>query len=62
MFLVLGNFTYNEVIEFKFMGINKDMSKYRNQKALGDEINNFGSIQESEDLSRKNDMFEEAEY
>jgi hypothetical protein len=30
VFLVLGNFTYNEVIEWKLFGINKDMSKYRN--------------------------------
>ena len=28
VFLVVGNLTYNEVIEWKFWGINKYMSKY----------------------------------
>ena len=56
VFLVLGNFTYNEVIEWKCFNINKDMSKYRNQKALGDEITQFGTI-EGGDNSHKNPMY-----
>ena len=56
VFLVLGNFTYNEVIEWKCMGINKDMSKYRNQKALGEEITQFGTI-EGGDTDHKNPMY-----
>ena len=29
VFLLLGNFTYNELIEWKIWGLNKDMSKYK---------------------------------
>ena len=28
IFLILGNLTYNEVIEWKFWGLNKNLSKY----------------------------------
>lgn len=33
LFLVLGNFTYNEIIEIKLCGLNKKMSKYCGVKA-----------------------------
>ena len=36
IFLVLGNFTYNEVIEWKCMGINRDMKKYRVEESAED--------------------------
>jgi hypothetical protein len=29
MFLILGNLTYNEIIEWSFWGLNKNLSKYR---------------------------------
>lgn len=56
VFLVLGNFTYNEVIEWKCFGINKDMSKYRSQNNLEDEIAEYGTI-EGGDNAHKNPMF-----
>jgi len=53
VFLVLGNFTYNEVIEWKLFGINKDMSKYRNQKQMEEEITNFGTIEGADEDRNK---------
>ena len=53
VFLVLGNFTYNEVIEWKLFGINKDMSKYRNQRQMEDEITNFGTIEGTDEDRNK---------
>lgn len=57
VFLVLGNFTYNEVMEWKCLGINKDMAKYRNDKGLKEEIAQFGTI-EGDDSEYKEPKYE----
>lgn len=50
-FLLLGNFTYNEVIEWKCCGINKNMRKYMNDNK-DEEIDNIISLGQSDEYAK----------
>lgn len=41
VFLILGNFTYNEVIEWPVEFLRKDLVKYRNAKKVDENSEDF---------------------
>lgn len=59
VFLILGNFTYNEILEIKMFGLNKMMSKYQNMKdgPTGSEYESLQSKQTSAKPDPEEDDF-----
>lgn len=57
VFLLLGNFTYNEVVEWKCFGMNKNMRKYLNHQPTEEEeeIQNIVSLGNSNDVGKRFD-------